>query len=166
MRDLTIWMLVVVAICFAPARAAQAQEPPPKENGQGYLFAGLGAVNAEEGTLHVGIGGEANIFKGLGIGTEIGGMVALRYMEDGLGIFSVNGVYTFGRKTAGRFRPFVTAGYTAAIHDATMNAVNFGGGVNYWFARHLGIRVEFRDHFSPESARLHLWQGRLGFAFR
>lgn len=166
MRSLTICMLVAAALNLASAGTARAQEAPPKENGQGYVFAGVGAANAEMSTLHLGVGGERRVFKGFGIGAEIGGMVALRDRESGLGILSINGVYTFGRGTASRVRPFVTAGYTAAYWGEGVNAVNFGGGIHYWFARHLGLRLEFRDHFAPEYTALHLWQGRLGIAFR
>jgi hypothetical protein len=165
MRDSAIWMLVVAAICVVPSRAALSQDPPPKENGQGYVFAGLGAANTT-GTFHVGIGGERRIFSGFGVGAEIGGMVALRSMEDGLAMFSVNGIYTFNRKAAGRVRPFMTAGYTSASLDGGVNAINFGGGVHYWFSRRFGARLEFRDHILTGYTDRHLWEGRLGLAFR
>jgi hypothetical protein len=37
--------------------------------------------------------------------------------------------------------------------------------VNLWFRQHLGIRLEIRDHISPQEPGAHLWQARIGLAF-
>jgi hypothetical protein len=62
--------------------------------------------------------------------------------------------------------PFVTGGYTLFFRSGTANGFNFGGGVNYWFREHLGLRLEFRDNVSTTDATVH-WLGfRVGLAFR
>jgi hypothetical protein len=162
MHTLRFSSLCIAVFCFLLAAPAHAQE----ERGQGYVFAGLGAVDTETSVLHVGVGGEANIYKGLGFGAEIGGAAALRSIGGGVGLLSLNGQYTFLRRTSGRVRPFITGGYTMIFEDGSVNAFNLGGGMHYWFARHLGLRLEFRDHVFPGGSRSHLWQGRVGLEFR
>ena len=47
------------------------------------------------------------------------------------------------------WKPFATAGYsnffTITGHN---NMANIGGGLNYWYKDHLGIKLEVRDDFS------------------
>jgi len=43
--------------------------------------------------------------------------------------------------------------------------VNFGGGVNWWFKRGLGLRLEVRDHV-PTTGNGHLLGFRIGLSFR
>ena len=162
MQTLRFSTLCIAVFCFLLVAPAPAQE----ERGQGYVFTGLGAVDTETSVLHVGVGGEANIYKGLGFGAEIGGATALRSFGGGLALLSVNGQYTFLRRTPGRVRPFVTGGYTMGIDEGATNAFNIGGGMHYWFAKHFGLRLEFRDHIFPGWSRSHLWQGRAGLDFR
>jgi len=115
--------------------------------------------------LHFGGGGELYLYKGLGIGVEVGYLGATQDLGEGIGIFSANGLYNFSRGDR-KVQPFVTGGYSLAFRSGTLNAINFGGGVHYWFSRKVGLRLEFRDHLSPSYADEHLWQGRIGFDFR
>lgn len=49
------------------------------------------------------------------------------------------------------------------------NGANFGVGLNYWLARHFGVRAEFRDMVlsgSPSGATANFWAIRGGIAFR
>jgi hypothetical protein len=41
------------------------------------------------------------------------------------------------------------------FRDGHRNLFYFGGGVNYWAAPSLGLRLEFRDHVSNDPA--HFW---------
>jgi hypothetical protein len=41
---------------------------------------------------------------------------------------------------------------------------NIGGGVNYWYKDHLGIKLEFRDHFG--SANINYAEFRFGVNFK
>jgi hypothetical protein len=47
-------------------------------------------------------------------------------------------------------------------------AVHYGGGLNYWVGRRIGLRFEFRHHlWSPEGGEtVHLIGFRIGVAFR
>lgn len=62
--------------------------------------------------------------------------------------------------------PFVTAGYTLFFRSGHANLWNFGGGLNYWFASRLGLKVELRDHIWPENGATHYWGVRIGLNFR
>ena len=158
--------LFVSLVCLAAPASTQAEDNTRKEAGQGYVFAGIGAVNLEDSTIHFGGGGEVNLYKGLGFGVEIGYLSPIHYMGEGIGILSLDGQYTFGTGTPGKVRPFLTGGYTLAFRDGYANAINFGGGVHYWFSKRIGLRLEFRDHVSPAVWNAHAWQGRVGFDFR
>ncbi len=165
MRTFIVWsILLSLFASFAPA-SAPAQDRL-KYGGQGYAFVGFGAVNTEESTLHFGGGGEVNLYKGLGFGVEAGYLAPTRYLGEGIGILSLDGQYTFNTGSPGRLKPFLTGGYTLAFRGGHVNAINFGGGVHYWFSRHAGLRLEFRDHVSPDLWNAHAWQGRVGFDFR
>ncbi len=166
MRSLIPCALLVSLICLGAPTSAPAKDGTAKEGGQGYVFAGFGAVNVEESMVHFGAGGEVNLYKGLGLGVEIGYLSPIHYPGDGIGVLSLDGQYTFGTGGPGKVRPFLTGGYTLAFRGGHVNAVNFGGGVHYWFTRHAGLRLEFRDHVSPDLWNAHAWQGRVGFDFR
>ncbi len=146
--------------------AAAAQVPKRKSAGQGYVFVGTGAANTEEGLLHFGGGGELNLYKGFGMGVELGYLSPMQSLGDGIGVFSLNAQYTFNQDSANRVKPFLTGGYSLAFRSGTMSALNFGGGVHYWFSDRIGLRLEFRDHVPPEYSKTHLWEGRVGFDFR
>jgi hypothetical protein len=60
--------------------------------------------------------------------------------------------------------PFVTAGIGAAGGDASVTLVNFGGGLNYWFRKGLGLRIEVRDHVDTQFA-VHNVSLRIGVTF-
>lgn len=81
-------------------------------------------------------------------------------------MLSVNGAYHFNN--AGRWRPFVTGGYTFGFDgEVTENLFNIGGGVDYWIRPKVGLRIEFRDHvWSGDGDAVHLWGVRCGVTFR
>jgi hypothetical protein len=166
MRNLIVCALHYALFCFLALPTTEAQEKPRSEAGQGYVFAGFGAVNSEASTLHFGGGAEANLFKGLGLGVEVGYLGPWQCLGEGIGVFSVDGQYTFDTDHPHKVRPFLTGGYTLAFRYGHANAINFGGGVHYWFSRRVGLRLEFRDHVSPSFWNAHFWQGRVGFDFR
>jgi len=152
------------------AGLAAAQEKDSPRKGQGYVFVAPGGVTEQghtDGYLHFGIGGEGVIYKGLGLGAEIGYLFANGCPSCGLGLGSINGYYQF--KSVGSSRklvPFITGGFSAAVGSGGVGSgFNFGGGVNYWLRRRVGLRLEFRDHIPAEAPDAHLWQGRIGFAF-
>jgi hypothetical protein len=46
----------------------------------------------------------------------------------------------------------------------SISTVHFGGRVNYWFRKRMGLRLEFRDHMDMHND--HYLSGRIGFSFR
>jgi hypothetical protein len=132
----------------------------------GYVAAGLGS-NESKTTNQFALGGEWVVGKGVGVGGELGGLVGDR---DSFAFASANGYYHFPFSTAERkLDPFVTAGVGSTLDpfEGSAALVNFGGGVNYWFHRRLGVRFEMRDIVAPNhrfSSR-HFWGFRVGLSF-
>jgi hypothetical protein len=82
-------------------------------------------------------------------------------------VFSANGYYVF--KTGTKLEPFVTGGYSRSfgLDGFGYNWGNFGGGINYWAAKHVGFLLEFRDHLTRQEGYTgQLWNFRIGIAFR
>ncbi len=146
---------------------APSGEVPQRHAAQGYLFFAPGAVVTSYGsaaTWHFGGGGEALVYKGLGVGGEIGYVTPARDWSAGIGILSVDGSYHFAQNR--RISPFVTGGYSLGFRQGHANFVNFGGGLTYWFRDRHGIRVEFRDHLEPQYTDAHYLSVRIAYAFR
>jgi len=163
MRRLILGLLLL-ALVSIPGMAQTSDE----HKGQGYVFFAPGTTSPEAiGTMHIGGGGEALVYKGLGLGGEVGYLAPWRAFADGIGVLSLDGSYHFRpRSGEQKLVPFVTGGYTLFFRSGTANGFNFGGGVNYWFREHLGLRLEFRDNVWTTYATVH-WLGfRVGLAFR
>jgi hypothetical protein len=48
----------------------------------------------------------------------------------------------------------------------SLNLFNFGGGVNLWFSRHVGAKIEARDHVhSDNGSAVHYTEFMLGLGF-
>lgn len=155
----------VVLLILFPGPAGAGQQAVP-HRGQGYVFWGPGGANNEAAIQHLGAGGEVCLWKGLGVGAEIGYLSPMRSLGDGAGVLSVNGLYDFGRTRQLRLSPFVTGGYSLAFGGGVANAVNVGGGLHLWLGRRAGLRFELRDHFVPTYSRVHVWEARVGLDFR
>jgi hypothetical protein len=118
-------------------------------------------------TLQLGVGGEAVLGKGIGVGAEVGAVGTRQYFGDSVvGVFSPNGYYHFVHGKDIKTDPFVTAGYTLIFRSGHANLFNFGGGMNYWFHGRLGGRLEVRDQVHTEGSGVHYWGIRFGLAFR
>jgi len=140
----------------------------------GYAFVAPGVVSygsnletpANKGTsglIHLGFGGEYVFKDTIGAGAEIGFLG--RTDLGALGAASINGYYHFKRN--GSWAPFVTAGYSnffELFHSDSL--ANIGGGVNYWYKDHLGIKLEVRDHFSSGVNSANYLEFRFGFDFK
>jgi hypothetical protein len=83
-----------------------------------------------------------------------------------MGVFSPNGYFHFNGNKDARIDPYVTGGYTLMFRYGTQNMGNFGGGVNFWPKRHLGFKVEVRDHVYSNYDTIHYWGVRAGVNFR
>ena len=140
------------------------------QDSNGYLFAAPGGATSGSYTtamLHIGGGGEGVVGKGIGVGAEIGALGPMECFRCAVGVFSPNGYFHFRRTRGQKIDPFVTGGYTLFFREGHGNLFNFGGGVNYWFSRRVGLRLELRDHVSTSyGSTEHYWGGRIGVAFR
>lgn len=153
-------------LLFSPAVALA-------QRSHGYIFAAPGAVSARflsarasTATVQVGGGFEGALGKGVGIGAELGALFPRENVSDVVGIVSANGYYHFLHSHQ-KADPFFTAGYSLGFRGERANLFNFGGGVNYWFISHLGLKAELRDHvWKPDNATVHAWGFRFGLAFR
>jgi hypothetical protein len=132
----------------------------------GYIFFSPGGVTCcghTEATLQFGGGGEAVLGKGIGIGAELSALgLSSAFPDSVVGMFSPNGYYHFIHGKDHGLDPFVTGGYTLMFRSGVANLFNFGGGINYRFRRHLGIRLEFRDHVRMDPVTIHHWGFRVG----
>jgi hypothetical protein len=158
--------IILGVILLMLAQGVTLAQSSNERRGWGYAVGGVGAAsgNGSTGFFQVAGGGEGLVYKGLGLGAEIGYLAPFRGPGDGLGIVSPDFSYHFSRGS--KLVPFVTGGYSLAFRSgATSSGGNFGGGVQYWMKDHVALRVEFRDHvFSSDSP--HLFQFRVGISFR
>lgn len=144
--------------------------PVQAQPSNGYVFFAPGGVTCcghTAMTLQFGVGGEAVLGKGIGVGAEIGAVGTRQYFGDSVvGVLSPNGYYHFVHGKGIKIDPFVTGGYTLIFRSGHANLFNFGGGLNYWFRTRLGGRFEFRDQVHTDGSSVHYWGVRFGLAFR
>ena len=162
---LRISWIALLLILLPVSAAAQS-------GSHGYVFGGVGSSNFgvdSSAGYNFGVGGEYRI-KRFGIGAEIGG-VSLRRTLSGsvtkrslMALGALNATYHFrSGKRGSRVRdPFVTTG--VSLLNGTNGFYHYGGGMNYWFKKRTGLRLEFRDHVDGDSN--HIWQVRVGLSFR
>jgi hypothetical protein len=168
-------LIMTVALLLMVPALASAQNADQQYRGQGYVFIGEGTARSPDNGLHgnaeVGGGGEVLLFRGFGVGGELG---AMGRPAHGVGVLSIDPSYRFLRKS--KVVPFVEGGYTRTFANSDpfppSNLFNFGGGINYWAFKRVGLRLEFRDlvrHVSPlfvSGQTDHYWGLRIGLAFR
>jgi opacity protein-like surface antigen len=165
-RESIMRKIIVGVILLMAAQGVALAQGSTDRKGWGYAFGGVGGASGSGSTafFSAGGGGEGLVFKGLGLGAEIGYVAPFRDPGNGIGIVSPNISYHFSRES--KLVPFVTGGYSLAFRNsANSSGGNFGGGVQYWMKDRVALRVEFRDHvFSSDSP--HLFQFRVGLSFR
>jgi hypothetical protein len=128
----------------------------------------------KRGGVNTGFGGEVFVYKGLGVGAEAGYLAPDWSFSgnNGVGVVSLDGLYHFlAKKNHHKIEPFVVGGYSLYYGDrrSFQNGFNFGGGMNWWFSKHAGLRLEFReqDHihdFHSQFTRVVAF--RIGMTFR
>ena len=178
-------VLVSIAIVFL-ATSALAQAPKNDSTGQGYVFVAPGVGNIgparefgrKSGSIHMGAGGEAFIYRGLGIGVEIGAVgpgsatvpqrsrstYSFGFSDYVVGLGSANLSYHFLPSTTDRkLEPFLTAGYSLFFRAGISHGYNVGGGLNVWLDKTVGTRFEIRDQESWYRETLSF---RIGVTFR
>lgn len=168
------WGVMLVMLVPWPAWA----QSHDYSRGQGYVFlAPGGRVTSGSGsraTLHVGVGGEWFFSRHLGAGADAGYLGAFeqgenRTFEQSWGEFAADLVYrSRARDRNHKTEPFLVAGCTLLSQRVSWapgvrsyrGGVNFGGGFNHWFNRHVGLRFEVRDslveHFNYADIRVGL----------
>jgi hypothetical protein len=120
--------------------------------------------------IHVGGGGEGRLTDRFAIGGEIGVLkpVTNQYAIT-TGLASVAPAFHFrAAETKSKLDPFVDGGLSLLFaRGGAGAALHYGGGVNYWLRRRVGLRFEFPDHrWSPESGEaIHLVDFRVGVVF-
>ncbi|HKQ92839.1 MAG TPA: hypothetical protein VJZ77_19420 [Blastocatellia bacterium] len=155
--------VILLAVLLPLAAAAQSKE----WRGQGYAFVAPTSTTEGGFGLHIGGGGEGLVYKGLGVGGEIGYVGSADGLRDGFGVLSTDISYHFTKATKSRkFAPFVTSGYSMLFRSSAVNSINIGGGANWWFKDRIGLRLELRDHIPLRSEAIHFFGVRIGLAFR
>lgn len=134
------------------------------QSSNGYLAAGIGSY-ANKLTSQYVLGGEWIAGKRIGVGGELGVLAG----HNSFGFLNANVYYHFKPPaTRPNLDPFVTAGLgtTLELFSSTEFLFNAGGGVHYWFHRHLGLRLELRDLIGAgnSAANSHIWGFRAGLA--
>jgi hypothetical protein len=140
------------------------------QSSSGYLFVAPGGVTSggyTSMTIQAGAGADVHLVKGLGLNMEIGAVGPREDYSQAVGMFSPGATWYFRKGKELKFEPFVNGGYTLMFREGHANLAYFGGGANYWAARRVGLRMEFRDHvYSPYSGAAHFWGFRFGLALR
>ncbi len=147
--------LLACTACILSAQAPRAQV---------HGFVGFDNIAGHSFDANsAGLGADVFVFKGAAVSPS-GAWLYTRDNARGLGVFTINGSYHFLRGKS-RLEPFVTAGYGALTDFSGSQATfNYGGGANFWFRKHIGVRAELLN-LQSNSYR-ELTTIRLGFSFR
>jgi len=135
--------------------SAQKADHPPLWQGYGFVGAGTRGM-----TPTAGFGVEVYLFKGLGVGAEVGGTGLTGDPNKMTGVGSADLSYHFfPKKIRGDAAPFVGGGYTVFFghntHTGTgwgghkplmTQGFNVGGGVDFFASKHVGVRLDARYH--------------------
>jgi hypothetical protein len=151
------FVILILAVCGGA----------PAQSTSGYVFFAPGGVSSHgytSMTMHVGGGVDAHVARAFGANVELGALALQNDLLGAMGVLSLGPTYHFTRRRDSRVEPFAAGGYSLMFRDGHRNLFYFGGGVNYWATRSLGLRLEFRDHVSNDPA--HFWSFRFDVAFR
>ena len=161
-------LAVIFVLAFVPSIASAQSSGERRGWGYGFLALGGTAGDGSAFTFHYGGGGERLVYRGVGLGAELGNVTPIGEFGNNLGIFSANTSYNFGARDSSRKTiPFVTGGYSLKFRDDedSGGGVNVGAGVQYWATNRVGLRLEFRDHHFFKGV-LNFYGVRLGVTFR
>jgi len=116
--------------------------------------------------VHAGGGGEGRLTDRFALGGEIGVLKPVTNLYAvTTGLASVTPAFHFISKDSKRkFDPFADGGLSLLAGRGGAIAIHYGGGVNYWLRRSIGLRFEFRHHiWSIESGEVvHMVGFRVG----
>lgn len=159
-------MRIVLLIGLLPLSAAAQSSDYSKWDGYFYAAPGVRAGFDEPSvaTVQIGGGGEGFFTRNLGLGGDVG---SVRVSGNWTTVFSPNLIVRFrAEREKHKVEPFVTAGAVFFSGVNYQKGLNVGGGLNYWFRDHVGLRFEARDSFSWENEPPHFIGFRIGLAFR
>lgn len=124
---------------------------PPAHRWNGYLFGAAGGSLGDNNATFQGGGGgvEGYVWKGLAASADLSLYRDNYYRFSGTGYFGAQVAWHFAsqEKTRGA-DPYVLLGGGAWFREGG-GAVHGGAGLNYWFAKHVGARFEFRVGSRP-----------------
>ena len=148
--------LCAVALLLVLPALVLGQDTDHRPRGLGYAFIGGGTHSMG---LTTGLGGEYVDKSGLGLGAEVAVAGLTTTNKEGgsnmMGVGSADVSYHFLPKNIrSHASPFVAGGYTLFFghnaslvgKDVTTNGFNVGGGVDFFGAKHLGVRFDVRYH--------------------
>lgn len=140
--------IATLLLALASVAPAQQTSKPATYSSHGYAYFAASARPGGFGEgLGFGGGAETLVYKGLGLGGEIGYLLPRSAPSGGYGLLSANPSYHFvNRKKPGKLAPFVTGGYSLAFRSGSISMFNYGGGVTYWLSEKIGLRFEVREH--------------------
>lgn len=167
------WLLVVVSLPVLASAQDRVRSDAGASSNYAYIFSGPVVVPKSAFTrwngdfIHVGGGGEGRITGRFALGGEFGVLMPITNQQNAITTFvgSVTPAFHFFDKDSrSRFDPFVNGGLSLLAGRGGAFAVHYGGGMNYWLHRRIGLRAEFRDHlWSPEAGEaIHLVDFRFG----
>lgn len=138
---------------------------------QGYLFFAPGVAKGNSripsgASIHIGGGGEGFVYKGIGLGAEIGAVGPWSdFGDNAFGMGSANLSYHFLPGASERkLEPFVSIGYTLFFRAGVTHGVNAGVGINRWLNKKVALRFEVRDNV--EGGHGHLIGFRIGVTLK
>ena len=151
----------LIFLLLASVFALSAQTP----RAQAYGYFGFDNPTGHNFEYNsVGAGADVFVYTGAAFSPSAGYLFANGNDGGKLAIVTVNGSYHFLRGK-GPFEPFVTAGYGAYANlGGGQSMFNYGGGANYWFKEHIGVRAEVLN-FQTRTYR-ELTSIRFGVSFR
>jgi hypothetical protein len=145
-RRLLIVALAVAVLTIAP-RYAESQVvgygifgPTVLSGGSEYLVSGTTA------------GGAEFLFNGrIGVGVEAG---FIGTPQSGWPVLSATGVWHLAssRHAGPKVSPFLAAGISSIDSERSPNrSWNIGAGIDVWMRERVGLRIDYRDHFTPQA---------------
>jgi hypothetical protein len=168
MKHKAYWTLASVLFWYQPICGQVPGESP--KTGYGYVFGAPGAAftfggGTSTASYMFGAGAEGLLKGGLGLAVDGGYLFFPRGgLNYGIGMVSPGVLYQF--RTNRNTVPFVTGGYTLAFRSGVANLIHFGGGVNHWIGKSLGLRLEGRYFFDPVYPEGNVLQFRAGLLIR
>jgi hypothetical protein len=160
---MTIGILSILASITVSIPEARAQETRTS------VFVAPSGISDERDTrsaYQIGGGIERLLERGIGASVDAAAVLPGQgKFKDTVGLLAIDLNYHL---KGVRTEPFVAGGYSLLFRDFTANMINFGGGINYWFAPSHGLRLEFRDNVGTvmNGPTTHYWGFRIGMNFR